>query len=459
MKRIVFSLTLVVATYFVGLAQTFPGYIITYKNTAASDQQKEVFVKSWVTKDYSKTFTADGEESTACITDHAKNEYTVLFPYQQIFLKIDDVKIYNENTNQHIAIDFSSLETKTIAGYTCKLARAKIDFSQKLVTDSMMNIWYTTELPAFFWHDFSSFKNIPGAVLQVDVQGRGMEAQTVERAAISSNEFGVPVFYKDQNKAWTSASNEEQVAENLRTYYEEETGLYGLKDTLDQLVLSPCYKYISSYDDGVAIVIDSTYNYYGSINLQGEVVLSASYEYLEYNADYKAYIFGSLGKKGLMDERGEVLIPANHELLYFAKGGYLSFVDNKNYGVIDRHNHIIIPAKFGFISDISSQTFIVFEKDKYQLYSLKTKKKIGKVYDSLGYDKETNLVMALAGDKYGFIDETGKVIIPITYYYTSLFTNGMTVVMETADSEPFILNPKGELIGTDINKYLEAIKQ
>lgn len=50
--------------------------------------------------------------------------------------------------------------------------------------------------------------------------------------------------------------------------------------------------------------------------------------------------------------------------------------------------------------------------------------------------------------KYGFIDETGTIVIPCKYYDTRSFKYGVAWVKDTEDGPYYLINKKGETIGT-----------
>lgn len=72
----------------------------------------------------------------------------------------------------------------------------------------------------------------------------------------------------------------------------------------------------------------------------------------------------------------------------------------------------------------------------------------GKVVIPLNYDWAWSFNEGLAivsqNDKYGFIDNTGKVVIPLKYDKADSFYNGVAGVLDRSTGEAFYINRQGE---------------
>ena len=74
--------------------------------------------------------------------------------------------------------------------------------------------------------------------------------------------------------------------------------------------------------------------------------------------------------------------------------------------------------------------------------------KTGKVVIPLNYDWAWSFSEGLASvsqnGKYGFIDNTGKVVIPLKYDKADSFNNGVAGVLDRSIGEAFYINRQGE---------------
>lgn len=103
---------------------------------------------------------------------------------------------------------------------------------------------------------------------------------------------------------------------------------------------------------------------------------------------------------GYIDKSGKTKIPFAYDDASSFSDGLAVVAKNNKYGVIDTNNKVVVPFKYDYIDDFSEGLAAVFQKGKSDRYSDSVK------------------------GKFGFINKTGKVVIPIQYpleYYAELF--------------------------------------
>jgi hypothetical protein len=84
--------------------------------------------------------------------------------------------------------------------------------------------------------------------------------------------------------------------------------LYGIKTTDGNVLLEPQFSGISPYDNGIAIVSNQEYQY-GTVDLQGGVVVPLIYDALNYNSSDNTFIFSKNGKSGILTGDNQIMIP------------------------------------------------------------------------------------------------------------------------------------------------------
>lgn len=184
----------------------------------------------------------------------------------------------------------------------------------------------------------------------------------------------------------------------------------------------PCrYDDVSGFESGFTIVKIKTgeYDYkHGLLDSTGKEVVPMNYERLEYYAEDKVLVFGeeNTSKVGLMDLTGKVLIPAQYEFWSkrVSKGmwpvGTWPEGTNGICGVVNLQNETIVPFTFEMIES---------------------------------YSDELNIASAKKDGKYGFIDRTGKTVIP--FIYSNGWTSG-TLLAVKKDGKWGVINTDSKII-------------
>ena len=189
---------------------------------------------------------------------------------------------------------------------------------------------------------------------------------------------------------------------------------YGFIDTKGKVVIEPKYEWASSFSDGLAIV--SVEGLYGAIDTQGKTVIPFEYQAL---ADFHDGFAAAArppkdpedyeSKYGLINKQNEVVIPFMYESMGNLSESLIAVKKDGKWGYVDTKNKAIIPItlKYETVNDFSDGLAAVFNYE----------------------ENSDNL-------KYGYIDKTGKLVIPMQFikaYWDDSegiidFNNGIAVV-------------------------------
>lgn len=179
--------------------------------------------------------------------------------------------------------------------------------------------------------------------------------------------------------------------------FKQERGLfstYGFIDTKGDTVLYPQYEKISDFSEGLCMAsLDG--NKYGYIDTKGNWVIKPTRE---------------IG----------AVIKINKEYVFRDKDfseGYVTVYENEKAGVMDKTGAIVIPAKFAAIGKFSNGLAPAKMDNLYGFINTKGAWVIKPKYNNA--EPFSNGLAAVAigpfmKEKWGFIDPTGKVLIPIT---------------------------------------------
>jgi hypothetical protein len=122
---------------------------------------------------------------------------------------------------------------------------------------------------------------------------------------------------------------------------------------------------------------------------------------------------------------GQFLSLKSYESVQYLESGHFLLASDSLKGIVDLKGNVIIPFEYVCIVNTKQNQYSVFSKGKYGLFSLKGEKIIAPIYDYF-YDLEDGNYQVGMGFgkkcKYGVIDNTGKIIIPLLYSSISNFS-------------------------------------
>lgn len=195
------------------------------------------------------------------------------------------------------------------------------------------------------------------------------------------------------------------------------------------------YDECEDFTDGIARV---TYNdehgfpyKFGAIDKTGKLVIPIEFDNIGKFKNGLAW-----AKKGnitgYIDKTGKFVKQCDYAIMHESEGfAVVKRIGSeyKGYGIIDKNGNFLLPMKYDYIGGFSEGLSLVrpdfFEDRVY--YIDKTGKKVLEIEGNSGDFKE-GLAYIIKNGKYGVIDKTGKVVIPIIYDYVKDFNDGLAYV-------------------------------
>lgn len=213
---------------------------------------------------------------------------------------------------------------------------------------------------------------------------------------------------------------------------------WGFIDNKGNFVIKPIFDYAYDFqDNGLAIV--EINDVFGIINTFGNYLVVPKYNYINQFSEGRAVALENRQSK-VIDESGRILNTKNYDFIgNFTNGRALAANFNKEgkyfYGYLDRQGNEVIPLQFEFASDFVDGKAVVKIKDnefaligpsgeilnRYKYYF------VGNLGDGLLAFKENR------EGKYGYIDESGRVIIKPEFTMALAFSEGRAVVTNGSD--------------------------
>lgn len=211
-----------------------------------------------------------------------------------------------------------------------------------------------------------------------------------------------------------------------------EGGLFKVVDAKDKIgyvnehgkLIVPCkYDIVDGFEKGFAVVRNQKdeYEYFhGLVDSTGKEVIPVKYGRLDYYPEDKVLVFGmeSVSDVGLMNLKGEIIIPAQYVFWskMISKGLWPVGKEDK-CGVVNLKNQIIIPFEYGMIESFSDKLEIAAaQKEAFGKTGFidRTGKTVIPFEYEFGWTSDNYIIVKKNG-KWGMIDRNSKIILPFEY--------------------------------------------
>lgn len=242
---------------------------------------------------------------------------------------------------------------------------------------------------------------------------------------------------------------------------------YGVINKKGEILVPFVYDRIGPFREGLAWVIkDSKAGY---INTSGTLVVPAEYVPIPnsiYPPDFtNGYVVLKKDKKcGMFDRKGKLVIPFNYISVYNPSEGLVSVNDGTSSFYLDTNGRQALPYKYDHAGSFYKGVAVVAIRDaqfaggdKYYLID-REGKKISENYSFLGYKGNAPIFACdSTGKHYGFLDTSGKVVLPFIYDRAYYFEYGIAEVVLNGEKGIIDKNGKFTRIPSDKNIQLKML--
>jgi len=197
----------------------------------------------------------------------------------------------------------------------------------------------------------------------------------------------------------------------------ELSGKWGFIDLSGKVVVPLIYDHVYPFSDGLAIV--KINGRHGAINQSGEVIVPYIYDYVTTFSNGLAMV--ELNRKyGMINKSGKIVTPIIYDYIYPFSDGLAKIKLKNVYGLIDISGEVVVPVRYNDISDFWDGLARVSLNSKIGFINNHGIEIIPPLYDGANNFWKGIADVWLNGKKhddcrYGCIDTTGKVVIPIIY--------------------------------------------
>ena len=237
----------------------------------------------------------------------------------------------------------------------------------------------------------------------------------------------------------------------------EKKGKYGFKDETGKVVIEAKYKYVKQFSEDLAAV--QFKDKWGYIDKTGMEVIPFDYVDASPFSEGKARVqYSVIERFGYIDTKGMKVLPFE----FGAPGDF-------HNGFTTEAALVDFVLKLGFINDLGVMVIQpTYDQVTYEngLWKVKLDDKYGYLdsvlnlavpieynvsygfkngYAAVNIGGAYNQYYTVEGGKWGFVDKTGKVIVPVQYDDVESF-NAEGIAKVTLNGEKYSINTKGERV-------------
>lgn len=247
-----------------------------------------------------------------------------------------------------------------------------------------------------------------------------------------------------------------------RVGYIDENGKVIIPFEYDAIMMGDGGESLTFHDFSEGLVAVVKNDKYGFIDTKGEVVVPFEYEWASKFSDGLAVVRAN-ELYGAIDKTGKVVIPIEYASLGDFNDGFAAAAHptedmDYKYGLIDKDNNEVIPFMYERMGGFSEGLIAVQKEGKWGYVDQSNKPVIA---IDLDYEEVNNFASGLAAVfnfeensdnmKYGYIDKTGNLVIPMNFSYVYWadnegkidFKNGHAIVNDN-EGEEYCIDTKGQ---------------
>lgn len=213
---------------------------------------------------------------------------------------------------------------------------------------------------------------------------------------------------------------------------------WGFINNNGDFLIKPIYTNAYSFQDNNLAIVQEN-NLYGVIDETGKYVIQPKYDTINQFSEGRASVVDSSGFK-VIDEKGIELTKKSYSFIgSYSEGMVIAVRTNTEgqwlYGYLDKEGNEVISLNYKDAGDFKNGKAVVkIDEGEYALINTKGQKLNTYKYAFVGQLNEGLLAFKENEEgKYGYIDESGNVVIPTRYTSAQPFNEGRAVVNVAED--------------------------
>lgn len=233
-------------------------------------------------------------------------------------------------------------------------------------------------------------------------------------------------------------------------YMSKKTGNMVFTNSKEEDIAEYPFTNITLDEDGkkYGAYVVGTYTKRGLMNDRAEMIIDTIYDYLGIVGEN--VLWAEKNKKyGFVDFSGKILVPIIYDSIdNTSTNGLFAADKNGKYGFINLKNEILIPFKFQDAKFFVDGLALVKLNNKYGYINTSGKEVIRCIYDEADSQFTEGLAPVMFQKRWGYINKEGEIIIPFLYDSATAFYKGIGQAYRKDEAKYYLFNNKGKLIKT-----------
>ncbi len=210
-----------------------------------------------------------------------------------------------------------------------------------------------------------------------------------------------------------------------------QNGKVGIIDCGGKVLIPPVYDYVAPFGN-LEITVAQVGNKYGAIDKNGDVAIPFEYDYIYPFNDMPSAICYKNGRFAVLSTDNTLLTDFKYSYAEEFNAGMALVYDN-GYGFVDHRGNEIVECVHDEIRQGSALSMFLKSNGRWALFSSFGKNLTGFIYESAGpFSNGLSAVGISAGNKtlYGYVNDSGDMIIPHIYDSAQDFDYGKAIVSQ-----------------------------
>ncbi len=228
--------------------------------------------------------------------------------------------------------------------------------------------------------------------------------------------------------------------------YVGKNGKMGIINHLGKEVLPITFDWVENFENGLARFRQD--DFFGLADKKGNIIVQSQYKYLGKPKQNRLLAIKG-GKVGYLNSKGETVIPFDFDEYPGVQkasefeNNLAKVVFKKKVGLIDTLGKYAIPPQYNEIKLLTKELAAVNTNNKWFFYNLPKRLAYGNGFENI-YTEQDSLIRFMDKALMGFVDISGRVVIPATYQSAEDFKGGFSIVSK--DGLIGIINKQNEKV-------------
>lgn len=190
---------------------------------------------------------------------------------------------------------------------------------------------------------------------------------------------------------------------------------------------------------------------WGYIDNKGDIVIKPQYDYARDFEDNGLAVVEVRGKSGVINESNNFIVEPKYETITGFSEGLAQVVDNGVFKVIDEEGKILTPKGYSYIGSYNEGRAIFYDmnaegKVLYGYLDTRGQEVIPLKYESASDFKEGKAVVKIRDNQYALIDVNGDILKTYNYAFVGDLGDGLLAFKESTGGDFGFIDESGNIV-------------